>query len=61
MSLSKCEQVALEQAIKELKTISSIVNEVLQVQGFQELQSQFANKGKQLEDVFNEIKELNHD
>lgn len=56
--MNKCEQLALEQAIKELQSISTIVSEVLQVSGYQELQSQFAQKGVQLNEIFKELTEV---
>lgn len=57
--MNKCEELALEQALKELQSISTIVGEVLYVSGFRELQVQFAQKGAQLNDVFKEITEVN--
>ena len=56
--MTKCEHLALEQALKELQSISTIVGEVLYVSGFQELQVQFAQKGAQLNEVFKELKEV---
>lgn len=59
--MNKCEELALEQAIKELSSIASIVSEVLYVAGYQELQSQFTTKLHNINEVFKEIREVKHD
>lgn len=62
--MNKCEELALGQSIKDLRSIANIVSEVLQVAGYQELQSQFSTKLHGLASVFEELKEIsevNHD
>lgn len=56
--MNKCEELALGQAIKEMVSMASIVSEVLYVVGYQELQSQFAQKGVQLNEIFKELTEV---
>ena len=55
--MTKCEELALEQSLKELSIITNIVSEVLYMAGYQELQSQFAGKLQNLNLVFKEVKE----
>lgn len=59
--MNKCEELAIEQTIKELTSIATIVSEVLYVAGYQELQSQFATKLHNLNEVFKEISEVKHE
>ena len=59
--MNKCEELALGQAIKEMVGMASIVSEVLYVAGYQELQSQFATKLHNINEVFKEISEVKHD
>lgn len=55
--MNKCEQLALEQCIKELHTMTLLSCEALQVSGYQELCSQLGLKVKQLNEVFKELTE----
>ena len=59
--MNKCEELALGQAIKEMVSMASIVSKVSYFAGYQELQSQFATKILNLNEVFKEINEVKHD
>ena len=55
--MKKCEQLAIEQAIKELLVMTNLSGEALYVSGFQELASQLGLKVMNLREVFKELTE----